>query len=220
MAIGRSVGGPRPVAAVSDDRTLAGQAAGTGRAAVRAAVGRAGRSDGDPSVVVEPSGHSDGVSVEYLVDGVPTAVELRSIDGRRAIIEFGPSAHERHRLLLGPARRRPEDGILRREIVVDGWRIEVEVEEAWRSELRQRAGRSAVGAAAGGPLEVRASIPGRIVGVSVAAGDEVRADDALVVLEAMKMQNEIRAVRHGIVERVAVGVGENVEVGDLLLVIR
>jgi biotin carboxyl carrier protein len=56
--------------------------------------------------------------------------------------------------------------------------------------------------------------------VSVAAGDEVGPDEALVVLEAMKMQNEIRAGRHGIVERLAVGVGENVDVGDLLLVIR
>ncbi len=136
------------------------------------------------------------------------------------ILEVGASPGVRHRLLVGPARRRAADGVVGREIVVDGWRIEVEIEAAGRDELRERAGRSAVAGAAGGPLEIRASIPGRIAAVSVAAGDEVKPDDALVVLEAMKMQNEIRAVRHGFVERVAVGVGENVEVGDLLLVIR
>jgi biotin carboxyl carrier protein len=104
--------------------------------------------------------------------------------------------------------------------LVDGWLIEVETEPAWRSELRERASLRAEGGSTGGPLEIRTSIPGRIVAVSVAAGDEVGPDEALVVLEAMKMQNEIRAGRHGIVERLAVGVGENVGVGDLLLVIR
>jgi biotin carboxyl carrier protein len=73
---------------------------------------------------------------------------------------------------------------------------------------------------AGGPVHVRAIIPGRIVALNVAPGDDVTAGQQLLVLEAMKMQNELRAPRDGTIDRVAVGVGVNVEVGDLLLVIR
>jgi glutaconyl-CoA decarboxylase len=73
---------------------------------------------------------------------------------------------------------------------------------------------------AGGPVDVRAIIPGRIAAVSVASGDAVMAGQQMLVLEAMKMQNELRAPRDGTVDRLAVAVGENVEVGDLLLVIR
>ena len=56
--------------------------------------------------------------------------------------------------------------------------------------------------------------------MNVASGDAVTAGQQLLVLEAMKMQNEFRAPREGIVDRVAVAVGETVEIGDLLLVIR
>jgi glutaconyl-CoA decarboxylase len=73
---------------------------------------------------------------------------------------------------------------------------------------------------AGGPVDVRAIIPGRIAAVNVASGDAVTAGQQLLVLEAMKMQNELRAPRDGTIDRVAVSVGETVEVGDLLLVIR
>jgi glutaconyl-CoA decarboxylase len=53
----------------------------------------------------------------------------------------------------------------------------------------------------------------------VVAGDAVTAGQQLLVVEAMKMQNELRAPRDGTVERVAVGAGRTIEVGDLLLVI-
>jgi len=56
--------------------------------------------------------------------------------------------------------------------------------------------------------------------VSVATGDAVFAGQQVLVLEAMKMQNELRAPREGTVERLAIAVGDTVEVGDLLMVIR
>jgi biotin carboxyl carrier protein len=89
-----------------------------------------------------------------------------------------------------------------------------------RATLRERATRDRGGASrSSGPIEVRAIIPGRIVAVSVVPGDPIAAGQQVLVLEAMKMQNELRAPRAGSVERVAVAVGENVEVGDLLMVI-
>jgi biotin carboxyl carrier protein len=187
-----------------------------GSVAMRASVDRTHRDPVDPVLVVEPADPAAG-GASVLVDGVPRSVDLRRLGDRRAILKVDRANHA---LLLGPSRGRGGDGSSTREVVVDGWLVEVETEAAWRAALRDRASRRTVGAAAGGPLEVRASIPGRIVAVRVAEGDEVEAEQGLVVLEAMKMQNEIRAGRHGIVERLAVGVGENVEVGDLLLVIR
>ncbi|GIW20404.1 MAG: hypothetical protein KatS3mg065_0700 [Chloroflexota bacterium] len=120
--------------------------------------------------------------------------------------------------LLGPVQREP-DGRAVREVVVDGWRFLVEVEPARRAALRERARRSANAMAHGGPSEVRAAIPGRVVAVAVAEGDRVTVGSDLLVVEAMKMQNEVRSPRDGVVRRIAVGVGQSVELGDLLVVI-
>lgn len=75
------------------------------------------------------------------------------------------------------------------------------------------------GKSQGGPIVVSAVMPGKVVRVLVSPGDRVEAGQGLIVVEAMKMQNELRAPREGTIDRVAVAVGENVEVGDLLLVI-
>ena len=58
-----------------------------------------------------------------------------------------------------------------------------------------------------GPAEVRATLPGLVVRVDVAVGDEVAAGDPLVTVEAMKMQNEIRAPRNGRVAAIEVAPG-------------
>jgi biotin carboxyl carrier protein len=110
-------------------------------------------------------------------------------------------------------------GVERREVVIDGWRIEVTVEPEARAALRERARRGHADAGSSGPTNVHAIIPGVVVAVSVAPGDAVTAGQQLLVVEAMKMQNELRAPRDGTVEQVAVGAGSTIEVGDLLLVL-
>jgi biotin carboxyl carrier protein len=144
------------------------------------------------------------------------------LDGDPVVVVSGdPEGVEpRHRVQLGAVERRESDGVDVREVVVDGWRVVVEIEPEARASLRERARRARSEGVAGGPVDVRAIIPGRIAAVNVASGDAVTAGQQLLVLEAMKMQNELRAPREGTVDRVAVAVGENVEVGDLLLVIR
>jgi biotin carboxyl carrier protein len=106
------------------------------------------------------------------------------------------------------------------EVVVDGWRFEMLVEDEARAALRERASRdrTATGVA-GGPLEIRAIIPGRLVSVAVAPGDTVEAGQTLLAVEAMKMQNELRAPRAGTVTRVPAGAGSTVDVGDVLVVL-
>jgi biotin carboxyl carrier protein len=110
-------------------------------------------------------------------------------------------------------------GVRSREVLVDGFRFVVEAEDERLAALRERASKGRVGGGQTGPLQVKAIIPGKVVAVSVAAGDAVTAGQQLLVVEAMKMQNELRAPRDGIIERVGVAVGVNIEIGDLLVVI-
>ncbi|MGH9868616.1 MAG: biotin/lipoyl-containing protein [Candidatus Polarisedimenticolia bacterium] len=72
---------------------------------------------------------------------------------------------------------------------------------------------------AGGKLTVAAVMPGRVVRVEVTEGQKVTARQGLVVLEAMKMENELASPRDGIVRQVLVQPGRTVETGDPLVVI-
>ena len=70
-----------------------------------------------------------------------------------------------------------------------------------------------------GELVVKAPIPGLVVKVLVQAGDDIPEDHPLVILEAMKMENEIRSLRAGVVRSVDVSTGQRVEQGAALLVL-
>jgi biotin carboxyl carrier protein len=72
---------------------------------------------------------------------------------------------------------------------------------------------------ASGPVRVAAPMPGRVLRVQVSPGDEVAAGQGLVVVEAMKMENELRATRAGRVVEVVVREGQAVETGALLVVL-
>jgi len=123
-------------------------------------------------------------------------------------------------VVIGRIGQLDRDGRRQVEVVVDGWRFELLVEDEARAVLRERASRDRTSAgAAGGPLEIRAIIPGRIASVAVAPGDTVEAGQTLLAVEAMKMQNELRAPRAGTVTRVPAGAGATVEVGDVLVVL-
>ena len=174
--------------------------------------------DGHGAGLEPPDGPLERRLVE--VDGSTAHADLERLDDEHAIlVEDVGSEGRRTRVVLGPIHRRETDGIDVRELVVDGWRIEVELEPERRASLRERARRALDASGRGGPVEVHAIIPGRIVALSVAAGDAVEAGQQLLVLEAMKMQNELRAPREGSIERIPIAVGDNVEVGDLLMVI-
>jgi biotin carboxyl carrier protein len=85
---------------------------------------------------------------------------------------------------------------------------------------RRRSGRKEEGGHAGsGPQRVVAPMPGKIVRVLVKAGEAVRARQPIVVIEAMKMENELRAGRDGLVVELPAADGQSVEAGTLLAVI-
>ena len=99
-------------------------------------------------------------------------------------------------------------------VEVGGEWYEITVEEQTRHIIRTRGG------AAGAPRTrtLTAPLPGKISRVAVGVGDAVRAGDTLVVIEAMKMENEFKATGPGTVAEVRVEAGQTVNAGDVLIV--
>jgi acetyl/propionyl-CoA carboxylase alpha subunit len=99
-------------------------------------------------------------------------------------------------------------------VEVGGEWYEITVEEQTRHIIRTHGG------APGGPRSrtLVAPLPGKISRVIVKPGDTVRAGDTLLVIEAMKMENEFKAAGPGTVAEVRVAAGQTVNAGDVLIV--
>lgn len=70
---------------------------------------------------------------------------------------------------------------------------------------------------AAGSIKVNAPMPGKIVNVKVSVGQSVKKGDVVVILEAMKMENEIVASQDGTIASINVTAGQSVEAGDILV---
>jgi biotin carboxyl carrier protein len=99
-------------------------------------------------------------------------------------------------------------------VEVDGERYSIRVEEETRYIIRTRGGK----AGASGQV-LKAPMPGKVVLVEVEVGQVVAPGDGLLVLEAMKMENEFRAAAAGTVVEIRVEAGQAVNLGDVLVVI-
>jgi acetyl/propionyl-CoA carboxylase alpha subunit len=151
---------------------------------------------------VEVEHGSEGFKV--AVDGRAHVVDLSSLDAALASLRFVTDGRGFSITFQRGADRR--------------WRIGVGEREF---DLEVLTPLEALGAAASaerhGPSRVEAPIPGKVVAVDVVPGQEVTAGQALVVLEAMKMQNQLTAERCGRVTAVHVAPGTTVESGALLV---
>ncbi len=155
-------------------------------------------------------GHTFEIEIneeEVLVDGESITVDLRQsgvsqlysllLDGAsfEMLVEETPQSHD---------------------VTLRGEQFRVQIED--ERTRRLNAGRQGP-ALPQGDLSVRAPIPGMIVKVLVEDGDEIIQDQPLMILEAMKMENEIRAMRSGVVRKVEVTAGQSVEQDAVLIVI-
>ncbi|MBO4854523.1 MAG: biotin/lipoyl-binding protein [Oscillospiraceae bacterium] len=103
------------------------------------------------------------------------------------------------------------------QVTVNGTTYQVEIEELTGSAAAAPAAVSAAPAAApNGAEAITSPMPGNILAVNVAAGDAVKKGQVLMILEAMKMENEIMCPRDGKIVSVAVAKGTTVESGTVL----
>ena len=161
---------------------------------------------------------------ETELDGTLRPVEVHGEAGRYRVLLDGETIEVDARrvgeglwsLVLGAesivAEITDEDGVS--VVHVDGETYRIRVEEETRYLIRTRGG-----AAGGGGQVLKAPMPGRVVLIEVAVGQRVQKGDGLVILEAMKMENEFRAVGEGTVKEIRVEVGQAVNPGDVLIVI-
>ena len=105
------------------------------------------------------------------------------------------------------------------QVLVDAKYHTVKSEGGRAPRVAVAAKRQATAPVANVPGGVPAAMAGRIVSVAVQEGQPVKSGDLLLIFEAMKMENEVRATRDGTVGKVAVKTGDRVSVGDLLMVV-
>jgi biotin carboxyl carrier protein len=142
-----------------------------------------------------------------LVDGERVHAHLAEIEGTPVrLVTIGTEVH-RVAVQRGEMRGRY---VLR----LNGHRFDVEALDERTRAIREL---SAAAAGASGPAPLVAPMPGLIVRVNVADGDVVQAGQGLVVMEAMKMENELRSPAAGTVKRVLVQPGTAVEKGAMLV---
>ena len=147
----------------------------------------------------------DGSGVH--ADGTPVRAHLADVEGTpMRLVSIGDTVH---RVLVRAGDRR---GLY--TLSIDGYRFEVDALDERARTIRELAGAAA---AAAGPAPLVAPMPGLIVRVNAKPGDQVRAGQGLVVMEAMKMENELRATADGTVKAVLVNAGVAVEKGAVLL---
>ena len=157
----------------------------------------------------------DGARVEVAVRRIDGAWEV-TLDGTAHRVEMLP-LHPGFDALFCPDGR--SLGVASQRLGRDHFRVALgqrQFEVRLHDPLERAAAAAAVHA---GPHELRAPIPGRVVSVAVGPGDEVKAGQALVILEAMKMENQICAEGPGHVERVMVAPGATVDGGQVLVVV-
>ncbi len=100
------------------------------------------------------------------------------------------------------------------EVLLRGRQYQVKVEDEREKRLRAAAGGGVV---EGGEFHLKAPMPGLIVAVPVEEGQEVKKGQVILILESMKMQNELKAPRDGVMGRIRVKAGESVEQKQTLL---
>jgi biotin carboxyl carrier protein len=144
-----------------------------------------------------PGAHANG-QLECVVDGHTLMVDVRTL--QPGVISLLVGERQYRCVLDGDA------------VLIGGRRYAFEVDDP-----RSLQGRRGAGAGAAGPRPVKAPMPGRVVRVLVNTGDDVVEQQGIVVIEAMKMQNELKALRAGRVLRVAVKDGDTVGAGDVLV---
>jgi biotin carboxyl carrier protein len=156
-----------------------------------------------------------GGLLQVGIDGRTHIVDARRVDEAAIsmLVQLDGAAAPSRSVDAAFAARAAADEL---DVHLDGRTIAVQIRPAGSFRRQKKDG---PGAGASGPQRVTAPMPGRVARVLVKPGDEVKARQGLVVVEAMKMENELRAARDGRVRDVSVSEGQSVDAGAVLLVV-
>jgi biotin carboxyl carrier protein len=180
------------------------------------------------TVDVEIAGHSRRVELEQTADGWKATIDGRSravdvvpVAGRWSILVGPPEGGHHDFVAPGGSRTSYDVSVSERvggelTVYVDGVAFEA---RAIDPRVYRRRGPGARAAANLGVRQVVAPMPGRVVKVLVKPGDRVTARQGLVVVEAMKMENELRAPADAVVRDVLAIEGASVDSGTVLVVL-
>ncbi len=140
-----------------------------------------------------------------------------SINGKVMEVDFAPVSNQPVYSLLIDGKSHEAyiyEGEENLEVLLRGRLYPAKVEDEREKRLRAAAGG---GVAESGEFHLKAPMPGLVVAVPVSEGQPVKKGDVLVILESMKMQNELKSPKDGTVQRVRVKAGETVEQKATLL---
>lgn len=158
-------------------------------------------------------------------DGAEHEIEVEELSADSFAIRFGSNSFEADLRKVGPASFSViiDSRSFDFDVVRDGEETVVASRTGSRRLTIVDSARRAHGAAkrreVTGRVEIKSSMPGRVVSVLVAAGDEVKEGQGVVVVEAMKLENELKSPKAGKVLEVKVVAGQTVEKGVLMIVI-
>lgn len=146
----------------------------------------------------------EGGRLSVLVDDHPFEADVIEVAANTYSVLVSGQAYE--------VRVEPAAGGIRIHAGAREFRAEIEDPRAWR-------GRHGGTLEAEGRQQVIAPMPGKVVRLLVSQGQKVETGQGLIVVEAMKMQNEIRSPKSGIVEKIVVVEGQTVNAGEPLAVV-
>lgn len=157
---------------------------------------------GDNEIEIEINGEN-----EIIADGERYTIDFRSVAGQPvySLLINGRS----YEALVQPS----EEGL---EVLLQGQFFLISVDDERQRRLKQTSGPQL---SERGEFHLKSPMPGLIISVNVREGQEVSRGDRLIVLESMKMQNELKSSTEGIIRSLRVKAGDNVEQNQVLLTV-
>jgi biotin carboxyl carrier protein len=164
---------------------------------------------------LEVGGRTRHVTVEKAGDGFAVTV-----DGRQWQVDAARIDANTLSLLVDTVSRKSYDVVATPDPATKQLTVYVGATAVPVARNGRRRGKKEGSAAGAGPQRLVAPMPGKVVRVLVGPGDLVRARQPLVVVEAMKMENELRAGRDGTIAEIHAKEGASVDAGALLVIIQ
>lgn len=157
---------------------------------------------GDHEYEIEINGED-----EIIIDGEASEIDFRSVAGQQvySLLINGRS----YEALVRPS----NEGL---EVLLQGQFFIVSVDDERELRLKQTSGPTV---SEGGEFHLKSPMPGLIISVRVREGQQVTRGDRLIVLESMKMQNELKSPRDGTIRSLRIKAGDNVEQNQVLLTV-